>query len=154
MKYLLPLLGLAILLSPSCRHRPDFEAEQRAIMALHNAQRQAHFEKNVALLFGDSLADYTEVNRGFVKKPTFTERKARFQAYFDAVDFIKWDDVSAPEFSFSEDATMATTVVDKEVITRNKLEGHRLDTARYTWIAVYKKHHGTWRLHQMASTSR
>ena len=143
-----------LLIASSCTSRPDLEAEKAAIMVLHQEQRQAHMEKNVALLLKDSLTDYTELNRGYIKKPTYAESRARFQSYFDAVDFIKWDDVAPPVFSFSDDATMATTIVDKEVITRDKSGDQHLDTTRYAWMAVYKKSDGKWRLHQMTSTSR
>lgn len=123
-------------------------------MILHNEQRQAHMEKNVSLLFRDSLTDYIEVNRGLIKKPTNSESRNKFQSYFDSVDFIKWDDVSSPIFSFSDDGTMATTVVDKLVITRSKSGGNRFDTSHYAWLAVYKKINGKWRMHRMGSTNR
>lgn len=110
-------------------------------------------EKNVSLLLGDSTAEYIEVNRGNIKRPTYSESAKRFQAYFDAVEFIKWDDVAAPIISFSDDGTMATTVVDKIVITRPITE-NRLDTTYYAWLAVYKKVNGKWSLHRMGSTNR
>ncbi|HMI80135.1 MAG TPA: hypothetical protein VK484_15155 [Ferruginibacter sp.] len=138
----------------SCETRPDLEKEKEAILAIHNDQRKAHMEKNVSLLVGDSSLDYIEVNRGFVKRPGHAESIKRFQSYFDAVDFIKWDDISPPVFSFSDDATMATTVVDKLVITRQKLEGNRLDTAHYAWLAVYRKINGKWHMQRMASTNK
>lgn len=138
----------------SCYNRPDFEAEKKAIMILHDQQRKAHIQKNVALLFGDSLTDFIEVNRGTIRKPTREESMKRFQSYFDAVDFVKWDDVSPPVFSFSDDATMATTVVDKLVITKLKSGNGRLDTTHFAWLSVYKKYNGQWQLHRIGSTNR
>lgn len=123
-------------------------------MVLHNEQRKAHMEKNAALLVGDTVADYIEVNRGLVRKPLREESLLRFQSYFNSVDFIKWDDAAEPIFSFSDDGTMATTVVQKMVITRSKAENAVLDTTHYAWLAVYKKVDGKWRLHRMASTNR
>lgn len=140
--------------APSCSSLVDQEAEKEAIMVLHNEQRQAHMEKNVSLLFKDSLTDYIEVTRGLIKMPSNTDLKKRFQSYFDAVDFVKWDDVTPPVFSFSDDGTMATTVVDKLVITKDKLNNDRLDTTHYAWLAVYQKTGGKWRLHRMGSTNR
>ena len=95
-----------------------------------------------------------EVNRGLIKKPSYSNSRKRFQSYFDAVDFIKWDDVSPPIFSFSDDGTMATSIVDKLVINKNKQEGNRLDTTHYAWLAVYKKINGKWRMHRMGSTNK
>lgn len=153
MKYHIYIIAL-LSVGQSCKDRVDLEAEKKEILLLHNEQRKAHMEKNVSLLLGDSLTDYMEVNRGLIKKPSYSESRKRFQSYFDAVDFIKWDDVSPPVFSFSDDGTMATSVVDKLVITKNKQEGNRLDTSQYAWLAVYKKINGKWRLHRMGSTNR
>ncbi|HUR31626.1 MAG TPA: hypothetical protein VMZ69_09345 [Saprospiraceae bacterium] len=133
---------------------PDLEAEKESLMLLQNEQRQAHMEKNVELLLDEDYDDYLEVNRGFVRKPTRAESTKRFQSYFDAVDFIKWDDVAPPVFSFSDDGTMATSVVDKIVITKLKEEGNRLDTAHFAWLVVYKKENDKWHMHRMGSTNR
>lgn len=154
MKYQIFIITLLLFVGQSCNSSVDLEEEKKAIMTLHNEQRQAHMEKNVSLLIKDSLTDNIEVNRGLIKKPTYSDSRKRFQSYFDAVDFIKWDDVSPPIFSFSDDATMATTIVDKLVITRSKFEGNHLDTSHYAWLAVYKKINGKWRMHRMGSTNR
>lgn len=147
------LTGLLIAIQ-SCNTKPDLEAEKAALLVLHDEQRKAHIEKNISLLLRDSTVDYIEVNRGVIKKPSYAESSKRFQTYFDAVDFIQWDDVNPPVFSFSDDGTMATAVVDKLVITKQKTAGNQLDTTQYAWLAVYKKINGKWQLHRMGSTNR
>ncbi len=140
----------------ACHHSNipvDIEVEKKAILAIHEDQRKSHIEKDILLLLRDSSTDYIEVNRGLIKKPTYAESYKRFKSYFDEVDFIKWDDVSPPIISFSEDATMATSVVDKLVITRRKSENNQLDTTHYAWLAVFKKINGKWQLHRMGSTN-
>lgn len=154
MKHQLFILLATFYVFQSCRSHVDLDAEKNKIMLLHNEQRQAHMEKNVSLLLKDSITDFIEVNHGIIKKPTISENRKRFQAYFDAVDFVKWDDISPPIFSFSDDATMATTIVDKIVITRRKFEKNQLDTSYYAWMAVYKKSNGNWRLHNICSTNK
>ena len=154
MKSQILIVTTLLMAGQSCNNHPDFEAEKKAILILHNEQRKAHMEKNAPLLVRESPTDFIEVNRGLIKKPTQTESIKRFQSYFDAVDFVKWDDVSPPIFSFSDDGTMATTVVDKLVITKQKAEGNKLDTAHYAWLAVYKKINGKWQMHRMSSTNR
>ena len=143
-----------LILFQYCSNRPDMESDKKALLALHQQQRKAHLDKNVSLLLGDStLTDYIEVNRGLIKRPSYSESAKRFQAYFDEVEFIQWDDVTPPVFSFSDDGTMATAVVDKIVITR-PLRDNRPDTAYYAWLAVYKKIKGKWVLHRMGSTNK
>jgi hypothetical protein len=114
----------------------------------------AHLQKDVSLLLKDISADFIEVNRGLIKKPAHAESRIRFHTYFEAVEFIKWDDATPPLFTFSDDGTMATSLVDKLVITKQKALLNKLDTARYAWLAVYQKINGKWRMHRMSSTNR
>jgi hypothetical protein len=152
MKFNIYLIA-AFISTQSCTPRPDFEAEKQAILILHDQQRKAHIEKNVDLLVSDSLTDFIEVNRGLIKSPSRSENLKRFEAYFNSVEFVKWDDVSTPIISFSDDATMATSVVDKLVIIKRKSD-NKLDTAHFAWLAVFKKKNGKWQLHRMGSTNR
>lgn len=152
--YHIVVFFLVIELTISCSGRANIEEARAEIMRMHNNQRIAHMQKDVALLLSDSIGDYMEVNRGGVNRPTNSESTQRFQAYFDAVDFVKWDDISEPVITFSDDATMATTVVKKLVITRDKSDSSRVDTAQYAWLAIYKKVNGKWGLHRMGSTNK
>lgn len=153
MKYLVAFF-LLLLVGQACNKRSDIDAEKKAILAIHETQRKAHLEKDAHLLLHDNSADYIEINRGLIKMPTYAESFKRFKSYFETIDFVKWDDISPPIISFSEDATLATSVVNKLVITRNKLENNRLDTTHYAWLAVFKKVNGKWQLHRMASTNK
>jgi hypothetical protein len=152
-KFNIYLIAVLIAITQSCTPSPDFEAEKQAILILHDQQRKAHIEKNVDLLVSDSLTDFIEVNRGLIKSPSRSENLKRFEAYFNSVEFVKWDDVSPPVISFSDDATMATSVVDKLVIIKRKSD-NKLDTAHFAWLAVFKKKNGKWQLHRMGSTNR
>jgi hypothetical protein len=145
---------MVVLAIQSCNTAPDLEKEKNAIMVLHNKQRQAHFEKNIPMLFENAAADLMQVNRGVISKNSMEENNKRFGAYFDAVEFVKWDDAEPPVFSFSDDATMATTLVNKLVVVKLKQENMRLDTTHFAWMAVYKKTNGEWQLHRIASTNK
>jgi hypothetical protein len=148
------LIPLIFLIFYSCHQLPDLEKEKQEILVLHNKQRKAHLEKNVSLLTGDSSIEFMEINRGLVKTPSTRETEKKFQAYFNAVDFIKWDDVKPPVFQFSDDGTMATTIVEKLVITRQKQDNNRMDTTYFAWLSVYRKIKGKWHLQAIASTNR
>ncbi len=153
MKYILLSL-LLVYTFQACHPVPDMDAEKKAILAIHHNQQKAHLEKNVALLLGDSSADYIEINRGLVKKPSYTENFKKFTAYFESVDFVTWEDVSPPIISISDDGTMATSVVEKLVVTRAKSADHKLDTSHFAWLAVFKKVNEKWQLHRMGSTNK
>lgn len=143
-----------VLVFHSCNTGHDLEAEKNAIMVLHNKHRQAHFEKNIEMLLENNAADLMQVNRGVIRKDSMEESAKRFRNYFDAVEFVKWDDVEPPVFSFSDDATMATTLVNKLVVLKLKQENYRLDTTYFAWMAVYKKTKGQWELHRIASINK
>jgi hypothetical protein len=146
------LLFIAGLLS-SCNSnlKPNLEVEKTAIMKIHVEQQKAHMEKNAELLLSQNDGTFYEVNRGKIKSPSRQESINKFTAYFESVDFIKWDDVTPPIFSFSNDATMATTIVNKIVITRHKADS-KIDTTFFAWLSVYKKENGVWRMESIAST--
>lgn len=153
MKYLFLPCCLLVFIT-SCQPKPNLEAEKKAIIAIHNTQQRAHLEKNVQLLWPDSLVDYIEVNRGQVKQPSQAENLSKFKAYFNAVDFLAWEDSSPPIISFSDDASMATSVVSKRVITKSKTAPFNIDTTQFAWLAVFKKVKGQWQLHRMGSTNK
>lgn len=152
-RFLFILFAVTGLLA-SCKSTPDFEVERAAIMSVHNLQQMAHLEKNPSMLLGNHSKDFIEVNRGKITQPSYNESLGKFSAYFDAVEFIKWEDITPPIISFSDDASMATTVVNKIVITRSISDSMQLDTSYYAWMAVYTKQIGKWELHRMASTNK
>lgn len=137
----------------SCKQVTGFKEDKQAILELHEAQRKAHFKKDIAFFAHHSnTEDFIEVNRGLVRKPKPSEIAVRFENYFNSVDFIKWDDVTNPIISFSDDGTMATVVVDKLVVVR-ELATNKIDSVKYAWLSVYKKQNGQWLMHRMGSTN-
>ena len=154
MKIKLTLTVLAIFTIHSCKTKPDLETEKKALMVLHSKQKQANFEKNADMLLENNSADFIEINRGEIISPRKNESKKRFRSYFDAVDFVKWDDITPPVFSFSDDITIATAAVNKLVVVKLKQENNKLDTAYFAWLAVYRKTNGKWEVHRIVSTNK
>ena len=100
-------------------------------------------------------ADFISVNGGIVSRPTYEENLQRFGDYFDSVEFIKWDDLSDPVIRFSEDGSLAYTIVDKEVILQyGTEEGIMLkDTTHFAWTAIYRRGEDGWKIESVASTN-
>ncbi|MCB9289630.1 MAG: hypothetical protein H6560_20170 [Lewinellaceae bacterium] len=149
------LLFLPVLLF-SCSSGFDEEKERQAILELHEAQRGYHFQKKAEEFAGLMSENYISVNRGQVSRPSYEENVARFGNYFDSVEFVKWDDVQPPEVRFSDDGSMAYTVVEKQVVVTYPDErgGTIADTTDFAWIAVYKKYAKGWKIDCVASTDR
>ena len=129
------------------------ESYYNQILDLHESQRDIHFEKRVDN-FADLLSEqHVSVNRGEIKQPSKDELKTRFTNYFNSVEFVKWDDLRPPTIRFSEDSTIAYTVVEKEVIVR-PIDSTRLDTTIFSWVAIYKRSQGEWKIDCVASTNK
>lgn len=151
--------GALILALVSCTVNPqpfDRVQAEKEILQLHEAQRDYHFQKDSIAFAHQMSAEYVSVNRGLITRPTVEDNIARYNNYFSAVEFVKWDDVNPPVIRFSEDGSMAYTVVDKEVIVEYKLSETEtvLDSAYYAWVAIYRKQAEGWKLDCVASTNK
>ena len=155
MKYIYLLLLLCLM--AACQNdTPSFDeaAETEKILALHHDQRRIHFEKRADEFVAQLSDNFISVNRGEVTSPSREDNQKRFQAYFDAVEFVKWDDLKEPIISFSEDGTMAYTIVEKEVAVRYPNEDEMIEnTTTFAWLAIYKKHKGEWKIDAVTSTN-
>ena len=142
----------------SCSDSPETpsQADREAIMKIHEAQRDYHFNKD-SIAFSKLFAfkDFIGINRGVISSPTKEETMARHHRYFSSVEFIKWDDVSEPVIRFSDDGSLAYTVVDKMVVLKPKDQpDSKPDTTYYAWTAIYRKHPEGWKIECVTSTNK
>jgi len=157
MKKLFPLI-LIFLISMSCNQEKEVDLEQarRAILKLHNAQRDYHFNKD-SIGFASQFSDnFKGIGNGSISSSTKEERISRYNRYFSAVEFIKWDDVSEPIIRFSDDATMAYALVDKIVVLSYKnQEGNTTqEETHFAWTAIYRKYDDEWKIESVTSTKK
>ncbi len=151
--------GVLSLVLASCTSNPaifDRAKAEKEILGMHEAQREYHFGKDSIAFAQQMSAAYVSVNRGIITRPTVQDNISRYNSYFSAVEFVKWDDLSPPMIRFSEDGSMAYTVVEKEVIVEYKISEIEtiLDSGYYAWVAIYKKQTESWKLDCVASTNR
>ncbi|WP_298514459.1 nuclear transport factor 2 family protein [uncultured Kordia sp.] len=147
-----------VLLFASCVKKQQFdpEKEKKEILKLHNAQRAYHFNKDSIAFANQMSANFISVNKGIISHPKKEETIARYNGYFSAVEFIKWDDVSEPIIKFSDDGSIAYTIVDKIVTvtykdqTGNTVEGE----THFAWTAIYKKYGQEWKIDCVTSTEK
>lgn len=134
----------------------DKEKATAEILALHHQQREFHFKKQTGE-FAESLSDdVIMVNRGKVNMPGKDENIERWTNYFNAVEFVEWDDTAEPTIQFSKDGSMAYVVVQKKVVlnyvgeTNDTIE----ETTLFAWVSIYEKVSGAWKITCNASTNR
>ena len=130
--------------------------KRKKILAMHHAQRDYHFNKD-SINFVDQLSgQFISVNRGVISMPSYQETLSRYHRYFSAVEFELWDDQSEPIIVFSDDGSMAFTVVDKLVrVNYPDDQGNPVSSeTHFAWTAVYKKYGDDWKIESVASTER
>ena len=150
---IVPILLLAI----SCNEKVEFnlEEETEKILNLHHAQRDYHFGKD-SISFANQLSDnFISVNRGKITRPDRQSTISRYHNYFSSVEFIKWDDVSEPVVRFSEDGSLAYTIVEKVVkVSYEDENGMMVDSETlFAWTAIYKKYLDEWKIDCVTSTN-
>ncbi len=153
--YLLTL-GLLAFLSCNTSGELSIEEEKIKILELHNAQRGYHFDKD-SIAFANQLSDnFISVNKGEISLPKKAEVISRYHGYFSSVEFVKWDDVSDPIIIFSDDGSMAYTIVDKIVeVTYNDGNGNVEEgKTHFAWTAIYKKYGDDWKIDCVISTDK
>lgn len=123
---------------------------------LHNAQRDYHFNKD-SIAFANQLSDnFISVNRGIISTPEKEATISRYNSYFSSVEFLKWDDVSEPIIKFSDDGSMAYTIVDKivEVTYTDENGNTEKSETHFAWTAIYKKYGNEWKIDCVTSTNK
>jgi ketosteroid isomerase-like protein len=135
---------------------PSFAAleAREDVAARHALEREAHMDRNVDLLLSLMGDDFVLVDGGQVQRPTRAETRARFDAYFKAVKFRKWDDLAPPSIRVSRDGTLASVLVRKEVVL---VPADAADDAKpvrtvFAWMETWEKRDGRWMLVALCST--
>ena len=156
MKLFLFITISLIFVSCSSEEKFNESAERQKILEIHNLQREYHFnnkpEEFVSLFSGNFIS----VNGGEISTPGKEESIQRFKNYFNSVKFIKWDDITPPVIKFSDDGTMAYSVVNKEVILENINNDDNPGKSRtiFSWVTIYKKYGEKWKIDFVASTNK
>ena len=150
--------ALLILFLFACKETKDidFELAKNQILELHHAQRDYHFKKD-SVAFANQLSEnFISVNKGEISFPEQSETIVRYHSYFSSVEFLKWDDASNPIIKFSDDATMAYTIVDKIVAVNHKNEtGETIEgQTHFVWTAIYRMYGNEWKVDCVTSTNK
>ncbi len=158
MRFNILTLLFIILLVSSCTAENQFDEkkETNEILKLHNLQRDYHFNRD-SIAFANQLSDnFISVNKGKITRPSRQETISRYHSYFSSVEFIKWDDVTEPIIIFSEDGSIAYTIVDKIVQTTYENESGNKESGEthFAWTAIYKKYKDGWKVDCVTSTQK
>lgn len=140
----------------ACSAKADPDSDKKEIASLLQQERKAHFDRDVELFMSEFADKMISVNKGEVKVAAPAENKERIAKYFNRVNFIKWDDVAEPVIRFSNDASLAYAVVQKQVILSypDSLGKPVIDTTDFAWVSIYRKQKGKWKVEANVSTNK
>ena len=152
------IIILIITLLFSCSKHGEFDKKQETeeILKLHNLQRDYHFKKDSISFVNQLSENFVSVKKGVITRPERSETLKRYNGYFSSVEFLKWDDVTKPVIKFSEDGTLAYTIVDKmvQVTYKDESEETVYGETHFAWTAIYKKYGNEWKIECVTSTER
>ncbi len=116
------------------------------ILALHQALIDGHWNRDVDAILRDVAADFLSVANGEVRRPTLDEMRANLAGYLDNTTFSEYRDLSEPIVGFSEDGSLAWSVVQVKVAGRRRLDDgteRELDFV-CAWLTLYRRQDGRW----------
>lgn len=157
MKYNTTLIFcLFLLLSCNNFNTVDLSEERKKILELHQKQRDYHFFKDSISFANQMSENFISVNRGEISRPKKEVTISRYHQYFSSVEFLEWDDVSEPVIKFSDDGTMAYTIVDKIVsVSYLNQKGDTVQgKTHFAWTAIYRKYGDEWKIDNVTSTNK
>jgi hypothetical protein len=133
----------------------DLEQEKRELLRLGEAARAAHLAYDAAALIAPHADGFVSVGDGRVNRPSRDQSRAMVQRYFDSVIFKMWDDTAPPVVTVSDDATLATVLVQKRVrlAPKAKPDGPVTETD-WAWVETWRKQDGAWRMQMIVSTQQ
>ncbi|UCD44528.1 MAG: nuclear transport factor 2 family protein [Candidatus Bathyarchaeota archaeon] len=124
---------------------PDFEALRRQILDLHRATIEAHWNKDVDSLVRDISEDFISVSNGEIRRPTQEEIRSTFANYLNSTEFSEYRDLREPIVDFSDDGSVAWSVVKVKVAGRTADGGSERDLDfTCAWITLYRRRGDRW----------
>lgn len=138
---------------------PDTASRQTdvaALQAAHETVLQAHRDGDVERWLGVESDSYVVANRGRVTFPTMEERRAAREPYLANTRFSRYEDVSEPFVTISDDGSLGWLIAEVAVTGRQTLPDGSVEAVEsvYAWIELYRRVDGEWRLVGNVSNSR
>jgi len=124
----------------------DAETAKAELLALHQADRRAHFHHDVDALVASLPSEFIYVRDGKIQRQTKEDLRKRFTEYFQGAEFSAWDDLEPPIIHASPDGQMGWMVVRVKVAySKTDAAGKRTqEQSVIAWMSVYEKREGKW----------
>jgi hypothetical protein len=138
------------------RDADDSTSAKTELLALHQAARRAHFNRDVDFIVAGMGTEFTTAHEGTIRVMSREDVRKQFTEYFRGAEFSAWDDLEPPVIRISSDGKMGWMIVRVRIVyTKADFGGKRSkeDTVM-AWMSAYEKHDGKWLLVANATTSK
>ena len=142
---------------PSADRAADESASAKAeLLAVHQAARRAHFNRDVDFIVSGMGTEFTTVHEGTIRVMSREDVRKQFTEYFRGAEFSAWDDLEPPVIRISPDGKMGWMIVRVRIAyTKTEAGGATSkDDTVMAWMSAYEKRDGKWLLVANATTSR
>ena len=145
-KILLKISLFFIILVIGCNTSRDYNLLKSEILNLHKTGINAHLIKDIDFFTKDISDDYFSVNNGEIRHPTKEEITRQFTRYLNNTEFDKYEDIQEPIIGFSEDGTLAYSLVRVKIEGERKYENDTISNFDFicAWITLYKREGDNW----------
>jgi hypothetical protein len=142
--------------SPGANREADESASAKEeLLAVHQAGRRAHFNRDVDSIIAGMGPEFTTVHDGKIRVMSREDVRKQFTEYFHGAEFSAWDDLEPPVIRISPDGKMGWMIARVRIAyTKKDAAGARSkeDTVM-AWMSAYEKRDGKWLLVGNATTS-
>ena len=116
------------------------------LLAIHQADRRAHFARDADALVANVAPEFLQVFDGKIQRMSREDLRRRFATYFQGAEFVAWDDLEPPVIQLSPDGKMGWMAVRlKVMIRRHDAAGSKIaEDTTMSWLSTYEKHDGKW----------
>jgi len=123
----------------------DTKTLRHQILDLHKESIKAHLEKDADFFIDEMSEDYFQVSNGEIRHPSREEMRERMSSYLNETTFTEYRDMQEPIIGFSDDGSIAWSLVQVKVSGRRKTGGaERALDFTCAWINLFKRHEDKW----------
>ena len=153
--FLLPTLLLYSFVGKSFAESPAQKKAEGELLALHQADRRAHFEHDIDGLLRNLGGELLDVRDGKINHLSREDVRKKFVEYFQSAQFTAWDDLEPPIVRVSDDGSMGWMIVRVRIAyTEKDSSGKKaVHDDTMAWMSTYEKREGHWTMTAVTSTT-
>ena len=126
--------------------------EHTDLLALNDIQQKAYLECNAELLASTLSDTVISIQDGDIHLAKSAEIYEQFLAHFQAVNYLRWEDIAAPVIHLSKDGTQGSMIVKKLAVMQHLEEAGEIEAIIYAWQSSCRKENGKWKIYSHITT--